>query len=126
MTVLLDTHIWLWWLADDPRLPHGAEDVLDDRRNVFFFSAASVWEMAIKSAAGRLRVDADAVAEQTRTSGVNELPVTTSHALQVSRLPSHHADPFDRMLIAQSLVEPMRLMTHDGTLAHYGETILLV
>jgi len=126
MRVLLDTHILLWWLSDDRRLPKDAEKIIKDGDNLVYVSAASVWEIAIKTALGQIKADPFAVQESIAPSGLLELPVTGAHAAHVSRLPHHHRDPFDRMLVAQSLVEPMRLLTTDRLLARYGETVLLV
>jgi PIN domain nuclease of toxin-antitoxin system len=126
MRVLLDTHILLWWLTDDRRLPKEAEKIIKDGDNEVYVSAASIWEVAIKTALGQIKADPFAIQEAIAPSGFLELPITGAHAAQVSRLPQHHRDPFDRMLVAQSLVEPMRLLTTDKLLAHYGETILFV
>lgn len=126
MRVLLDTHILLWWLSDDKRLPKEAEKIIKDDDNQVYVSAASIWEVAIKAALGQIKADPFAIQEAIAPSGFLELPVTGTHAAQVSRLPHHHRDPFDRMLVAQSLVEPMRLLTTDRLLARYGETILFV
>ena len=126
MRVLLDTHILLWWLSDDRRLPKDAEKIIKDGDNLVYVSAASVWEIAIKATLGQIKADPFAVQESIAPSGLLNLPVTGTHAAHVSRLPHHHRDPFDRMLVAQSLVEPMRLLTTDRLLARYGETVLLV
>lgn len=126
MRVLLDTHILLWWLSDDRRLPKDAEKTIMDSNNEVYVSAASIWEIAIKAALGQIKTDPFAVQESIAPSGMVELAVTGTHATQVSRLPHHHRDPFDRLLIAQSLVEPMRLLTTDKLLVQYGATILLV
>lgn len=122
--MLLDTHILLWWLSDDKRLPKEAEKIIKDDDNQVYVSAASIWEVAIKAALGQIKVEPFAIQEAIAPSGFLELSVTGVHAAQVFRLPHHHRDPFDRMLVAQSLVEPMRLLTTDKLLAHYGETIL--
>lgn len=126
MRVLLDTHILLWWLSDDKRLSKEAEKIIKDGDNQVYVSAASIWEVAIKAALGQIKADPFAIQEAIAPSGFLELSVTGVHAAQVFRLPHHHRDPFDRMLVAQSLVEPMRLLTTDRLLAHYGETILFV
>ncbi|RJQ46661.1 MAG: type II toxin-antitoxin system VapC family toxin [Gammaproteobacteria bacterium] len=126
MRVLLDTHVLLWWLKADKRLSKEAEAIIKDPSNAIFVSAASVWEIAIKAALGQIEVDPAAVTEAIAPSGFTELPVTGKHAAEISKLPPHHRDPFDRMLVAQSLLEPMRLLTSDRTLAQYGEMVLLV
>ena len=123
MRVLLDSHAYLWWIGDDPRLSPGAREVIAEGGNEIFFSAASAWELAIKSRLGRLRMPADFerfVADQIELNGFSVLPVELSHALRVHGLPPHHKDPFDRMLIAQALVEDMPLVSRDRRLAGYG------
>ena len=126
MKLLLDTHILLWWLAGDPRLPRAAEAIIGDTANAVHVSAASFWEVAIKSALGRIDVDLDDVVAAMRTAGFFELPITSRHSIECGRLPLRHRDPFDRMLVAQSRIEPLRLVTHDRALADYGETVLLL
>ena len=126
MRLLLDTHILLWWLADDPRLPRAAETIIGDAANAVHVSAASFWEVAIKSALGRIDVDLDDVVAAIGATGFIELPITSRHSIECGRLPPHHRDPFDRMLVAQSRFEPLRLVTHDRALADYGENVLLV
>jgi PIN domain nuclease of toxin-antitoxin system len=97
-----------------------------DSDNEVFVSAASIWEIAIKAALGQIKGDPAAIQAAVDPSGFIELPITGKHAVQVSKLPPHHRDPFDRMLIAQSLVEPMKLLTHDQTLTAYGDLVMLV
>ena len=126
MRVLLDTHILLWWLMDDRRLPKDAEQIIKDPDNAIFVSAASIWEVAIKAALGQIEADPLAIQSAIEPSGFTELPITGKHAAQVAKLPSHHRDPFDRMLVAQSLAEPMRLLTGDAMLAKYGDMVLAV
>lgn len=126
MRVLLDTHILLWWLSDDPRLPPAAESMLTEADNEIYVSAASIWEIAIKAALGRIEADPIEIEREIVPSGFVELPVTGKHAAQVAKLPPHHRDPFDRLLMAQSLTEPMRLLTADRTLANYGGEIVLL
>jgi PIN domain nuclease of toxin-antitoxin system len=116
----------LWWLSGDKRLPREADALIGDPENEVYVSAASIWEVAIKTALGRISGDPAVIAAAVPQSGLSELPVTGRHAAQVSKLPMHHRDPFDRLLIAQSLLEPMRLLTGDAALARYGETVLLV
>jgi len=126
MRVLLDTHIVLWWLTGDRRLSKQADRVIKDADNVIFVSAASLWEVAIKAGLGQIEADPFAIQAAIEPSGFAELPVTGKHAARVATLPSHHRDPFDRMLLAQSLAEPMRLLTSDATLARYGDIVLMV
>jgi PIN domain nuclease of toxin-antitoxin system len=123
---VLDTHILLWWLDDDAQLGPRADDLIYDQRNQIFVSAVSLWEIAIKSGLGKLRADVEEVMTTARESGFHPLPFTQDHAAAVARLPRHHRDPFDRALLAQALVEPLNVLTHDKRLAAYGERVLLV
>lgn len=125
MNLLLDTHILLWCLADDQRLTPGARDLIRDPENAVFVSAASVWEMAIKRALGRLEIDLARLDNSLEAMGFAQLAITTRHACGVSELPAHHNDPFDRMLVAQSIQDSMRLVTHDATVARYGTALLV-
>lgn len=122
--LLLDTHVLLWALAGHRRLPREARRLIDEHDVVV--SAASVWEVAIKVALGKLQVDAFAVQQALEPSGFDELPVTAAHAAGVARLPSHHRDPFDRLLVAQALAEHLVLVTTDDQLAPYGDVVRLV
>ncbi|MEK6767216.1 MAG: type II toxin-antitoxin system VapC family toxin [Planctomycetota bacterium] len=126
MRVLLDTHILLWWLKDDRNLPNDAINIIENTTNGIFISAINAWEIAIKKSLGRIQIDMNEFLESIKNSGFGVLNVTANHACQVASLPDHHKDPFDRMLIAQSIVEPMRLLTHDELLTQYGKHVLLV
>lgn len=123
MRVLLDTHAFLWWIADDRRLSAGARRVIADGGNDVYLSAASGWEIAIKARLGRLGLPADAarfVTDHVNLNGFGVLPVELSHALGVHALPDHHRDPFDRLLVAQCRVEEMALASADRRLDDYG------
>lgn len=126
MRLLLDTHIALWALADDRRLRADARALIADRDNTVFVSAASLWEIAIKHAIGRsgLPFDAAAALGFFAQAGYLMLEVKPEHAVAVEALPPLHHDPFDRMLVAQALTEPMRLITHDAAVASYSDAIL--
>jgi PIN domain nuclease of toxin-antitoxin system len=126
MRILLDTHIFVWWLANDSKLPKAAEPLILDSSNEIYISAASIWEIAIKAGLGQIQVDPVLVVAAIPESGFQELPVSARHAIEVKELPLHHRDPFDRMLVAQSRFEPMHLLTHDQQLAAYGDTVLVV
>ena len=126
MYLLLDTHILLWWLNDDPLLPPRAATLIADRRNEILVSPMSLWEIAIKSQLGRLEADVNEVRTAALQSGFRPLPFSLDHAAAIARLPQHHRDPFDRGLVAQALLEPAHLLTHDESLAAYGEHVLLV
>jgi len=122
--LLLDTHVFLWWQAAQPRLTTAARQSIATA-SVVFVSAASAWEAAIKAALGRLRIPESIEAGAIR-SGFEKLPITFSHAESAARLPPHHADPFDRMLIAQAQAEKLTLVTHDRRLAAYDVDALWV
>jgi PIN domain nuclease of toxin-antitoxin system len=126
--LLLDTHLLLWAAASSKRLSREARDLIEDEANEVHFSAASMWEIAIKSALGRsdFRVDVAAIADALPAMGLAELPVTATHAVAVTRLPAVHRDPFDRLLIAQSIAEPLVLVTNDAVLARYSESVRVV
>ena len=123
MRILLDTHVLLWWLSDDPRLPKQIADAVADGRNGVFVSAMSVAEIAIKSSLGKLAAPDD-LATAMDTSGLAGLPFTAEHARQLSALPWHHRDPFDRMLIAQASVEAMTFATVDAACRSYDVRLL--
>jgi PIN domain nuclease of toxin-antitoxin system len=128
MRLLVDTHLLLWAVAGSRRLPKSARALVEDPTNEVFFSAASLWEIAIKSALRRsdfkvdLRLLRPALVEMTLV----ELPVTGAHAQMLATLPPVHKDPFDRMLVAQALAEPLVLLTNDGILADYGDVVKVV
>lgn len=127
MRILLDTHVFIWAVLDDPRLTPEARALIEgaDEVNV---SAASIWEIAIKSGAGKIDADIDKMALAIEESGFNELPVSIAHAAQVARLPlpNNHKDPFDRLLVAQSMTEPLVLLTADAKVLAYGGLIRAV
>jgi PIN domain nuclease of toxin-antitoxin system len=118
---LLDTHLLLWAAASSKRLPREARELLEDGGNDACYSAASIWEIAIKSALRRkdFRIDLGALLSTLPTMGLVELPVTGAHAAGVTSLPSIHRDPFDRLLIAQSIAESLTLLTNDAILGRY-------
>ncbi len=120
--LLLDTHVFLWWQANDRRLQQGARDAIASAPTVFV-SAASAWEAAIKSALGRLRLPVP-LGEGVDAAGFLRLPILFEHAEAAAGLPPHHADPFDRMLLAQARLEGLTLVSHDGLLRPYGVPIL--
>jgi len=122
LRLLLDTHILLWWLAENPKLSMAARARIAEAE-IVYVSAASVWEMAIKVSTGKLRAPDD-LEKQLHRHGFEQLPVSVNHALGVATLPRHHADPFDRMLVAQASFESLTLVTADPQLAAYGVPIL--
>jgi len=120
---LLDTHVFLWWCADSPQLGHEARDAIAEPGNQVLVSAASAWEMAIKSALGRLRAPRD-VEGAMEANGFQKLAISFAHAARAGALPSRHADPFDRMLVAQAELEDLTLVTHDRRMESHGVAIL--
>lgn len=122
--ILLDTQIVLWALGGHRRLPREARRLID--RSDVFVSAASIWEMAIKSSIGKLDADPAAVNDALAPSGFEPLAVSGAHAAHVARLPAHHRDPFDRLLLAQSVLEALVLVTTDTKLAPYGGLVRIV
>jgi len=123
MSLLLDTHALLWWLADDPKLAAGARAAIARSDDQVFVSAATAWEIAIKVASGKLDAP-DNLAEELREHRFQELPVRVDHALLAGALPEHHRDPFDRMLIAQAILEDLTLVTRDRIFEKYDVTLL--
>jgi PIN domain nuclease of toxin-antitoxin system len=126
LNLLLDTHVALWAITDSPKLSNKARDMIASPKSSVWISVASIWEIAIKHALGRgdMPVSGRDAARYFRESGYRFLSVEVEHALAVEDLPPHHNDPFDRILVAQALVEPMRLITHDSTVALYSDTII--
>jgi PIN domain nuclease of toxin-antitoxin system len=126
--LLLDTHVLLWALIEPAKLAPAIRVQLEDPENEVLFSAASVWEMAIKVALGRadFQVSPETIVVSARASGFIELPVRSAAALKVGLLPPHHRDPFDRLLVAQAMTEPAVLYTADARLLLYSELVVCV
>jgi PIN domain nuclease of toxin-antitoxin system len=127
MRLLLDSHVFLWWLQDSPRLARTARRAITSPASSVFVSAASIWEIAIKLGIGKLRWKAPAnvtLDQCIRACGFTELPVTARHAAATRDLPPHHGDPFDRMLISQALTEQLRVVTADLTFRAYGVPLM--
>jgi PIN domain nuclease of toxin-antitoxin system len=122
--ILLDTHLLLWAVAEPRKLPPAARSRINGAD--VFVSAASIWEVSIKTALGKLAADPAELLAEIEPAGFSLLPVTGEHAAAVSRLPAVHADPFDRMLVAQAKTEPLLLLTNDAILAGYGDCVELV
>lgn len=120
MRLLVDTHVLIWCLGDDPRLSAAARSAVEAKENEVFVSAATVWEAGIKRALGKLKFEKAALLSALAVGAYRELPVTIAHALAASELPPHHKDPFDRMLVAQAMAESLTLVTHDAALKPYG------
>jgi len=128
LNLLLDTHVALWAITDSPKLSQQARDLIESPKTIAWVSVASVWEIAIKHALGRgdMPVSSQDAVRYFQESGYRFLPVQAEHAVTVETLPAHHQDPFDRILVAQALVEPMRLITHDALVARYSDTVIKV
>src|SRR6476660_1132487 len=128
MKLLLDTHLLLWAAGEPRRLSKQARTLIDNPDNELLFSSASLWEVAIKRGLGRadFRVDARLLRRGLLDNGYGELPITSEHAVALDRLPSIHKDPFDRILITQSMVEGITLLTADPLVARYPAPIRMV
>ncbi len=125
MRLLLDSHVIVWWLDDDDALTPDARSQIAATDNDIFFSAASVWELAIKRASGKLDLnDPEFPDSLVRLDHFSSLPVNDLHAVRAAALPKHHGDPFDRMLIAQAVSEGLTIVTHDRKFAAYDVPVL--
>ena len=122
MRLLLDTHVLIWWIAHQPLSEEAGEAIADETTEVLV-SAASIWEAEIKAASGKLKMRADLV-DQARLNDFTELAVTFQHATAAARLPRHHGDPFDRMLIAQAQLEGFTVVTRDPAFRDYNVPLL--
>jgi PIN domain nuclease of toxin-antitoxin system len=125
MRILLDTHIYLWCVNDDRKLSKAARAIIVSATEVYV-SSASIWEASIKAGLGKLEVDVNELVDAIALSGFQELPVTARHAAMVRQLPEVHRDPFDRLLIAQALSEPLRFLTVDDILRNYSELVHVI
>jgi PIN domain nuclease of toxin-antitoxin system len=129
--LLLDTHVALRAVVDDARLPAKAADLIADQTNEVFVSVASLWEIAIKHALARSRPNDMPITAQEalgyfQRAGYSLLKIAPAHVVAIEELPPLNADPFDRMLVAQALAVPLRLLTHDVRLARYSDTVISV
>ena len=125
MRLLLDTHIFLWAVSGSGQLKPHVRRLISSADDVFI-SSASIWEIAIKARLGKVTADPDELVLAIDRSGFQELPVRAAHAAMVGRLDMHHNDPFDRLLVAQAISEPLRLLTADAALKPYSELVLLI
>lgn len=122
MNVLLDTHVLIWWSISPSNLSENVYKLLDDQVNNLFFSLASIWEMQIKLQIGKLTLNLplpELIEDQCKTNGLQLLPIETSHIYALNNLPSHHKDPFDRLLIAQGIVEQIPIVSIDEVFDNY-------
>ena len=128
MNLLLDTHVALWAITDDPKLTAKARELILAPRTIIWISAVSVWEISIKHSLGKadMPVTGQEALHYFRQAGYRFLAIEPEHAIAIEDLQLIHHDPFDRLLVAQAFAEPMRLMTHDITVARYSDTIIMV
>ena len=120
MNLLLDTHVFLWALDNNPSLSPEARAAITNGSNVVFVSAATAWEISIKKALGKLRVPSDDYLDELKRHRFTPLDITTEHALYVESLPPHNADTFEMMIVAQAIVERLTLVTHDARMKAYS------
>jgi PIN domain nuclease of toxin-antitoxin system len=118
--LLLDTHALVWALSAPRRLPAQVAALIRDPQTDVYVSAASTWEIAIKSALGKINADLAAIVGAARAAAFEELPITIAHTERLHALPAHHRDPFDRLLVAQALEERLTIVTHDRLIAAYS------
>lgn len=125
MRILLDSNVLIWAMTDRTRLSLAGRKTIEQASQVVV-SAASIWEIAIKVGIGKLQLDMDDLIESLDQAGAERLAVTWEHGRTVQNLPMHHRDPFDRVLVAQALIEPLTLVTSDSFLAAYGQSVHVV
>jgi PIN domain nuclease of toxin-antitoxin system len=125
MRILLDTHVFLWCIKNDRRLSKAARNKIASASDVYI-SSASIWEATIKIKLKKLDADIEQLVEAIAESGFLELPITAQHAAGISQLPDIHRDPFDRMLIAQAIIEPLTLLTANAELKNYSELVEVI
>ncbi|HAK46008.1 MAG TPA: PIN domain nuclease [Spirochaeta sp.] len=127
MNYLLDTHAFLWWIADHPMLSPPARKLIADTENDIYLSTASVWEIAIKTRAGKLEITEDInifIADNLQKNSFKILPINLFHSIKISEIPNSHRDPFDQMLAAQSIVENMPILSRDMKIAELGAELI--
>ncbi len=127
MKYLLDTHTFLWWITDDTSLLDKAKKIITNVDSTLFLSAASGWEIAIKARLGKITLPDDIttfIYEQISINAINELPIRINHTLQTYLLPEHHRDPFDRILVSQSLLEMLPIITGDSLISKYKVKVI--
>ena len=126
MKLLLDTHALLWWLADDPQLGPRTRGLIEDPANDVLVSIASLWEIAVKLRVGKLHADLDAIMDAAKHEGFVILGITPGHLLALAKLPMHHRDPFDHLLIAQAITENAVFLSEDSHAAKYPVQTIFV
>jgi PIN domain nuclease of toxin-antitoxin system len=123
MRLLLDTHVLLWWLSDDEKLAKSAREIIGNSDNEVLVSSASVWEISIKAALGRLEIALDELEDALAVNGFRSLRIEFKHALAAGSLPPIHRDPFDRMLVVQARLEELRVVSHDRVFMRYSREV---
>lgn len=126
MKLLLDSHAFLWWLVEDPKLTADARQAIADPASIVHVSAATVWELSIKATLGKLDLGGSDLVEEIEANGFVELPMTARHSLVAGTLPRHHEDPFDRMLIAQARIEGLTIVTREPAFRAYDVALLAI
>jgi PIN domain nuclease of toxin-antitoxin system len=124
MRVLLDTHALLWALSSPRKLPKRALAIVQSPENSVFVSAASTWEIAIKGALGKLHADVEEIAQEIREVGFSELTVNIQHTVRLKKLPTHHRDPFDRIIVSQAQEEGLTVISQDSAFSRYSVPVL--
>lgn len=124
--MLLDTNVGVWLIFEPHQVPAATRELLRRKAATTFFSAASLWELSIKEASGKLPYKTASVFDELLEYGFTELPVRARHGIEAGRLPRHHGDPFDRLLIAQARLEGLRLVTSDGQMKKYDVDLLQI
>lgn len=123
MNLLLDTHTFLWWVKDSSNLSHNARSLLEDTDNVLYLSIASIWEIAIKLSLNKLEIELplhEFISKQLNSNDIQELSIQRHHVMKVVEFPFHHRDPFDRLIIAQALIDSMPIVGKDEIFDAYG------
>ena len=127
MNLILDTHVFIWWADEPERLSANALLALEDKNNRLFFSLIGIWEIQIKTQLGKMKLSLplkDLIDSQEKANGLEILPITREHIFAVDILPFHHKDPFDRLLVAQGIVEKVTIVTADPKLSDYSVSLL--
>jgi|SRR6185437_7785011 len=125
MKLLLDTHILLWVSQDHPKLTKQAKELIIDGNNDVYFSTASIWEIMIKKNTSKLNINIKSFVADLYKMNIFELPIEIEHIIKLEELANHHKDPFDRILVAQALAEPIKLITHDKILLAYSPDLVI-
>jgi PIN domain nuclease of toxin-antitoxin system len=125
MNLLLDTHVFLWWLDDNPALSGAGRTAISNGDNLVVLSSAVIWEIRIKQALGKIEIAPDFY-RVIKDQGFAWLAITADHAYAVGDLPLYHRDPFDRMIIAQAMIEGLKVVTHDGIFKKYDVPVLRI